>query len=716
MKQVLLRKGTVLVEDVPAPAKDPHSILVEVSKSLISPGTEMATIDQSGASMIRKALDRPSQALNVIDSIKIHGIKKTFVRIQDALDRFQLLGYSCVGTVLAVGRLVKNIQTGDRVACAGSGYANHAEIVSVPANLAVKIPADLSDVDAAFATLGAIALQGVRRADVRLGEVVYVMGLGLLGQLTAQLLKAAGCLVVASDPDKERVRIAIELGLAYGFDNTTEAQKKISVLTGSHGCDVTIITASTASSDPVNQAFELTRKKGRIVVVGAVGMALQRSPFYEKEQDFLISCSYGPGRYDPVYEGQGVDYPYAYVRWTENRNLAAFLSLLKDKKINVSTLVDKEFPVAEAPKAYDYLNTGASKPLGVLIHFETAEKKMPQPALKVDVPMQPQGNGQIRMGIIGFGEIMKSTHLPNLRSLREKIVITGLCTSNAAEAARLARRMKLATVVSEPEELIKRSDIDAVFIATRHDRHASIAAEALKAGKHVFLEKPLALTDSELNSLDMLIRTLPVCPVFMVGFNRRYAPTIKVIQDLLQNRTEPLIATYRVNAGAISPGHWVNTEEGGGRIRGEACHMIDVFKALVKAPLVELTVNALHPTGNSSHRPDENFSVQLSYQDGSVCHLIYTSSGHSQLPKEYLEVHWEGKSCVLDDFARLTVYSKQIKQYSWRQDKGHFQIVSAFAACISGGLSFPIPWEHLKETTAATIEMDKSVWGNVASL
>ncbi len=708
MKQVLLRRGKISIADVPAPALGSRRILVEVSRSLISTGTEISTIQTSGASLVEKAMARPAAVAKAIESIKVRGFRRTFSMMQTRLDELHPLGYSCAGTVIAVADDVTEFQAGDRVACGGSGLANHAEIVSIPVTLAAKIPAGVSDVSASFVTLGAIALQGVRRADVRLGETVAVIGLGLLGQITAQLLKAAGCRVIGLDPDSARVERALESGLTAGLTNANELKAAGENLTGGHGVDATIITASSPSSDPTRLSFHITRKKGRIVVVGAVGMDLERSPFYEKEQDFLISCSYGPGRYDPSYESQARDYPYAFVRWTESRNMSAFLDLVAAGGVRVEALAEKTFSLLKADEAYASLQV-EPKPLAVVLTYEGAPAKGAITGPRTTAALA----GRVRLGIIGAGAFARGTHLPNLKFLSDRVKVTAICAASSASAAATAAQAGATLVATDYNDVLKSTDVDAVLISTRHDSHASIAIAALKVGKHVFLEKPLALTMEELNSLDETIRSLPNCPVLMVGFNRRFSLQVKEVISRLAQRTSSLVATYRVNAGALAPDHWANGAQGGGRLRGEACHMIDLFQALVGKPLEQVSLTALR--GSSAARPDENFSAQFQFEDGSLADLVYTSVGNSGLPKERIEVHWDGQSAVIDDFKALSIHGGSAGNWSGVQEKGHLAALEEFLAAISSGKGFPIPWEELYASAQAAIALDAQAWGKAAA-
>ncbi len=714
MKQLLLRKGRVAVLDVPAPGISPKNVLVEVCYSLISTGTEMASVNLSGASLLTKAKERPQEVAKVLNSIRVRGLKKTLALVQNKLDEWKALGYSCAGRVIAVGSDVINFQVGDRVACAGAGLANHAEIISVPSTLVVKIPSGVSDVDASFVTIGAIALQGVRRADVRLGETVCVLGLGLIGQITVQLLSAAGCRVIGLDLDESRVGLAMKHGLTAGSSDNEQLRSLLDNTTGGLGVDVTLITASTSSSEPTRLSFDITRKKGKVVVVGAVGMDLQRSPFYEKEQDFLISCSYGPGRYDPDYEAGGHDYPFAYVRWTENRNMQAFLELIGTGKVNVARLVEKVFPIDDATQAYDLLGKEGPKPLAVVLSYPAGSTLAPKTAAVVTMGQLPAAKFPIRIGLIGVGNFMQTTHIPNLKGMASSATITGVCAANSASAAAMGKQLGASVIATDYRELLRNPSIDAVVIGTRHDKHASMAEDALRAGKHVFLEKPIALTVEDLDRLDKTIQGLSSCPVFMIGFNRRFAPMTVALKNALSGRKTPLVSLFRVNAGVLPANHWANSPEGGGRLRGEACHMVDFFQSIVGAPLESIAVSAIKVEPSTVGLPDENFSAQFVYADGSLCTLVYTSMGHSAVSKESVEVHWMGQSAVLEDFKRLTFHGGSAKSISSAQDKGHRASLDTFLKSIQQGVSFPTPWSDLLETSRAVIELDREVWGKSA--
>ena len=575
MKQVILRNGQAVVEEVPAPALLSGGVLVQVAFSCISPGTETATLSTSevkmGVGLIRSALRHPEKVRQVIASVKTRGFRATKALVQGRLGFGSAVGYSCAGIVAEVDEGVESFRPGDRVACAGAGYANHAEAVVVPQNLTVAVPPAVDLAAAATATLGAIALQGVRRAQPTLGETVGVIGLGLVGQLTVQLLKAAGCRVVGIDLQRTRVELARSLGLDEGLVPTDGGlEARILALTQGFGLDAVILTAATRSDDPVNLAMRLARRKGRVVVVGDVGLDLQRAEMYHKELDLLMSTSYGPGRYDPLYEEGGIDYPFGYVRWTENRNMAAYLDLVAAGKIRLAPLIASVFPLADAAKAYETIKTEGG-PLTVLLqNAVAADRRLLE--RRIVVTPRPRGrDGRLRVAIIGAGGFAQATHLPNLKQLADRYEIRAIVSRQGTSAVAVARQYEAAVAATDYRQVLDDPEVDAVFICTRHHLHAIQAAEALRAGKHVFVEKPMAIAREELADLVKTIQGLQAagtCPAFMVGFNRRFSPYAVRAKEAIAAHVHPLLVRYRMNAGPLPPDHWVNGPEGGGEDRG----------------------------------------------------------------------------------------------------------------------------------------------------
>jgi len=704
MRQVLIRRGQVTVENVPAPLIEDGHVLVEVAYSLISAGTEISRVESSGKSLLRRALEQPDKMKQVLDHLRRQGIQKTIAKVQGQLGSGSPTGYSCSGIVIRVGGGVTDIQPGDRVACGGAGIANHAEIVLAPRNLVVKVPEGCDLRAAASVTLGAIAMQGVRRADPRLGEIVAVIGLGLLGQLTVQLLKAAGCRVIGFDIDPRRVALARQLGANHAFVSTeVDVLNEVRHLTDGHGVDATIITATSQSDAIVQQAMEITRKKGRVVVVGDVGLGLKRSPFYEKEIDFLISCSYGPGRYDERYEEQGLDYPYAYIRWTENRNMAEYLRLVAEGKVQVAPILEREYDVAQAPQAYEELRTAAEKPLGVLLRYPLKGQKAQAAKLATRVVLRSKPvSGKINVAVVGAGSFAKAMHLPNLQRLSDLYHLRAVVSQTGSTARNVGEQFRADYVTTDYDEVLADPEVDMVLIATRHHLHAAQATRAAKAEKAIFLEKPMALNQEE---LDRLVAVLEETGMpFMVGFNRRFSPAAQKARGIVAGRRSPLMILYRVNAGYIPLDHWVHTEEGGGRMVGEACHMFDMFQYLVSpARVVEVVSTAIVPTTEHVAATD-NVVATVRYDDGSVATLLYSALGASDLSKEYVEIYADGKVLVIDDYHVLRVHGARLKGWgSQTQDKGHLEELRAFAKYVRGESGPPIPLESLIETTRVSL-------------
>ncbi|MEM3434134.1 MAG: bi-domain-containing oxidoreductase [Candidatus Methanomethyliaceae archaeon] len=714
MKQVLIQRGQVTVENVPAPLVEPGHVLVEVAYSLISTGTELSSLESSSKPLLKRALEQPDKVKQLLEHLRRQGIQKTVAKVKGQLDGGRPVGYSCSGIVIQIGKGVEDIYPGDRVACAGAGIANHAEIVLVPRNLVVKVPERCDLKAAASVALGAIAMQGVRRADPRLGEIVAVVGLGLLGQLTVQLLKVAGCRVIGFDLDARRIVLARELGADHAFVSTeVDVLNEVSHLTGGHGVDATIITASSRSDAIVQQAMEITRKKGRVVVVGDVGLGLKRSPFYEKEIDFLISCSYGPGRYEERYEEKGLDYPYAYVRWTENRNMQEYLCLVAEGKVQVEPILEREYDIAQAFQAYEELQTAAEKPLGVLLRYPLGDQKMQATKLATRVMLRSKPvSGKINIAVIGAGNFAKSTHLPNLQQLSNLYHIRAIVSATGSNAKITAQQFGADYASTNYEDALNDPYVDAVLICTRHNLHAQLVVAALKAGKHIFCEKPLALDEQELDAIlacyglslsdfednGVQIDTRSLSPILTVGFNRRFSPAAIRAKGIIKDRVNPLIIVYRVNAGYIPVDNWVQGEEGGGRIIGEACHMFDLLNYFTGVKVESIEVSALLPKTEHILSTD-NFIATLKYIDGSICTLIYTALGSDEVAKEYIEIYCDGKTLIIDDFKEMRVYGSKIKAWKGPQDKGHLRELEEFGRCIRDGDIWPISLEEIVRAT-----------------
>jgi len=721
MKQLLqkLRNGQLSVLEVPRPNLINGEIVVQVHYSLISSGTEGTTVSTARKNLIEKARERPQQVKQVLDVLTQQGPVQAYRAVMKKLDAYSPLGYSCAGVVLAVGAGVAGFAAGDRIACAGAGYANHAEIVAVPANLCVRLAPDADLKRAAYNTLGAIALQGIRQADVRLGESCAVIGLGLIGQLTGLMLRAAGVRVAGIDVDPAAVAVAA----AHSADlaavrDTAGIEGRIMEFSGGPGVDAVIITAGTDSLDPVNFAGAVCRKKGRVVVVGAVPTGFDRDPhYYRKELDLRMSCSYGPGRYDPRYEEQGVDYPPAYVRWTEQRNMAAFQELVHSGKIDLDYLTTHEFPLDEAPAAYDLILERREPVLGVVIRYDTG--RSPDRAPIQVAP--PPAAGRAGIAFIGAGNYAQGNLLPNLPD-DPAVARHGVFDASGPVARRVAERFGFSFCAGEARDILDRAEINTVFITTRHDSHAAYVAQVLRAGKNACVEKPLALNDAELDAIAAIFSEpasrrngepaeLKPLPLLMVGFNRRFAPLARQLKESL--RPGPMAILYRVNAGAIPADHWIQDPAvGGGRIIGEACHFVDFLTFLCGAVPVRVHAAALpDPAGLG-----DTLHVNLEFADGSVGTIAYLASGSKSLFKEYVEVHQHGTSAVLRDFKQLELFGgrRVERKKLLTQDKGQRAMLAAFLDAVKDGRPSPIPLAELLAVTRATFRIVDSARARAA--
>jgi len=706
MKQVLVQGGGVLVQDVPAPQVSEKNILVRVSHSCISVGTEMAGVRMSGLPLYKRALKQPENVKRVFEMMRDEGVKRTIKRVTGKLAAGSPTGYSAAGEVIEVGADVEGFRVGDRVACAGAGIANHAEVIDVPVNLAVKIPGGLDEAKASTVTLGAIAMQGVRRTAPTLGETIVVVGLGILGQLSAQFLKANGCRVIGVDLDSDRIARALENGMDFGINPKEEDYvSKVARLTDGFGADAVVVAAAAASDKIISEAMQACRKKGRVVLVGDVGLNLNRADFYKKELDFLISTSYGPGRYDPYYEEGGLDYPLPYVRWTENRNMEAYLRLLAGGEVKLDNICRTVYSVDDAPRAYEALKSDADKPLMVLLSYPRRDEAVSRKVVLRQAPAL--GKGRIRVALAGAGGFAQGMHLPNMLKLKDKFDLRAVMSRTGANARAVATQYEAAYATTDFEEILSDSDIDLVLIATRHNLHGPMVLRALEAGKNVFVEKPLAMTEDELGQIVRFYEKSPNGPLLMTGFNRRFSPAITRAREILNDRTTPIIVNYRMNAGFIPLEHWVHTEEGGGRNIGEACHIYDLFSALTGSGPVRIEVQAIAPTSKQWARND-NFVATISYVDGSVCSLTYTALGNKLHPKERMDIYADGKVISLDDYKSLTIAGGRMKGWSSSSaQKGQMEELEALAHALAEGGPWPIPLEEQLAATKVSFEVEK---------
>ncbi len=706
MKQLIqnFKTGELYVDEVPVPSISSGMILVENEYSLISSGTERGTVKVAQASLLGKAKQRPDLVAQVMQNIRKEGFAATIAKVRTKLDSLKALGYSTSGTVIASMDKNGAFKPGDRVACAGQDYASHADIVSIPQNLIVKIPDNVSAEEAAFTTLGAIALQGVRQAEPLLGEKVCVIGLGLLGQITCQLLKANGCAVLGIDLNPDLIKLANETAADIAIQrDDANLLAACNNFTNGHGFDAVIITAAAPSNDPIELSAEIARKKGKIVVVGAVKMDIPRDPhFYRKELDLRMSCSYGPGRYDVNYEDNGNDYPFAYVRWTEQRNMEAFLALLSQKAINVKPLITQIFDIAEAEKAYEIVLGKVKTPhIGILLKYTNANGKYHS---KVQVKNTPLA--KINTGFIGAGSFAQSYLIPNVKSWGA--TTDGVVTSKGITSKNVADKFQFNFCSSDSNDVFSNTEINTVFIATPHSSHSELAIKALEANKNIFVEKPLAITKEQFDSV-MLAKAKSE-KILMVGFNRRFAPISQLIKKRFQNSAEPLVVNIRVNAGLIPKNHWTQQMDiGGGRIVGEVCHFIDLMQYFTGAEPVKVFAESIN-TQNVNITDEDNIAVIVKFSDGSVGNLTYLANGDNSLPKEKIEVFGAGNIGVINDFRDGTFYADGKISKLKSSGKGHKEEVEAFLNAIRDGNESPINFRSICLTTLTTLKIMDSLY------
>lgn len=628
------------------------------------------------------------------------------------------LGYSAAGEVVAVGEDIADVVPGDLVACAGAGQANHADYICVRRKLVCTIPTGCSTKLAATTTVGSIALQGVRRASPQLGDCIAVLGLGLIGQMTAQMLQANGCTVIGFDLDDKRVERALELGMDCGEVSEAQFKSVIRDMTKGWGVDQTIIAAATKSDAVVNLAMEITRRKGKVILVGDVGLNIDRPTFYRKEIDLLMSTSYGPGRYDQTYEHDGKDYPFPYVRWTMNRNMGAYLEMIAKGKLNIEQLIDEVIEVDQSPHAYQRLAQAKEDlPLGVLIHYPHNQRVLSD--TEADTAIRIRGHRKIAetdlaYALLGIGAFGTSMLVPLLEKPHGKFVLKAVVSRDATRGGNYARTMRAEIFSTNLHEVLSDATIDLVVIATRHCWHSEQVVECLKAQKHVFVEKPLALTWKQLDQVVNAYHSLDSPPLLMVGFNRRFSPAIQTLKKVVDQRRSSLIIHYRLNGGYISPDSWIQGVEGGGRNLGEACHMYDVFRFLVGTSVTSIEARSINPKGLPYQRND-NFCATISYEDGSVANLVYTALGPKEgLPKERVEIFCDGDAYIIDDYKVLTQCKDgKILWESSQVDKGHQEEIARFSDAIRQNQKSPIPFDEIVETSATALHVEDLIQGRM---
>jgi predicted dehydrogenase/threonine dehydrogenase-like Zn-dependent dehydrogenase len=685
--------------EVPFPALKAGCVLVRNHFSVISAGTEGKTVKDARLGYVGKARSRKEEVSKVIQSAKTHGVMKTYRMVMNKLEAPNPLGYSTAGEVIAVAPDVTNFQVGDQVACGGNS-ANHSEVICVPKNLCAKVGKNTSMEDAAFTTIASIAMQGVRQAEISLGESCAVIGLGLIGQLTFKLLEAAGITPIGIDIDQSQVDNASQLGLKYAYSTNDEALiEKIKEHTNGAGVDAVIITAGTSSSDPVNLAGEIARQKAKVVVVGAVNTGFTRKNYFKKELDLRMSCSYGPGRYDSNYEEKGVDYPIGYVRWTEQRNMQSYLDLLESKKLDLTGLVTHHFAYEDAKDAYQLILDKSERFAGITLKYDLEKELIPR---KVHVNKLP-ARSNLNIGFIGAGSFAQNFLLPNLKG---QVKFIGVCTARPNNAKNIAEKYGFNYCTGNAIEIIEDDQIDTVFIATRHDSHYHYAKAALEANKNVFLEKPMCLTFEELLSLELVEANSKA--TLMLGFNRRFAPSIVDLKKNLDDNF-PVAINYRINAGIVPANHWVHDPAvGGGRILGEACHFIDLCCFIAGSRIKSVSAKKL----SNGQGLQDTAIISIDFENGSIATVNYFSNGEKGLPKEKIEVFSTGSVTIIDDFKSTELYGLRDSGSKTKQDKGHAQEIELFIESLKEGKPFPISFEECVISSKGTFLALASLRGN----
>jgi predicted dehydrogenase/threonine dehydrogenase-like Zn-dependent dehydrogenase len=699
-----MKSGQVAVYDVPAPELQEGGILVRTAFSAISSGTEKASVEAARKSLLGKALARPDLVKQVIEYARSNGLAAARQKVQARLETLSALGYSCSGFVLEAS--AAGFQPGDRVACGGSGYASHSEINFVPANLAVLVPVNVGLEAASLTTIGAIAVQGVRQANVTFGETVAVIGAGLVGVLATQVLRAAGCRVIAIDVSRDRAKQATALGAHLGLSTGDPGLEGAVASFSRYGVDAALITAATRSAEPLELAAKLLRDRGRISVIGDVGMGVSRSNMYRKEISLVMSRSYGPGRYDPRYEEGGQDYPIGFVRWTEKRNMEAFLDLLSSGALQVEPLLEHLFSVDEGGKAYAAIEAGAYT--GIIDYHANGELPPGDKSVSPAHALQPHPKDKLRVGCIGAGGFARGIIFPHLSSAAG--VLLGSVATSTGEAAESARTGFGFAAAESPSELLENPNLDAVFILTRHNSHATYVKRALEQGKCVFVEKPLAINREQLEMVQSAYAQALAenkSPFLMVGFNRRFSPLTKKLKHFFAGRTEPMLVHIRCNAGFIPRSSWVQDPENGGRILGELCHFVDWARAVVGCPMRTVSAAALPDVGRYSH---DNVTVNIGFEDGSVANFVYVANGDRAVAKEYFEVFCGNSVARFDDFKALYL-SRNGKTETLKggRDKGHRREMELTVEAMKQGKEAPIPFAELIEVTDATFAVEEAI-------
>lgn len=707
LKQVFSFGGSIIIEDIDAPLCDVNNILVRNGYSVISIGTEMTRVKkQQDATLIKRLLSK-KYLKKGFNMVRNKGLSRTLRIVMDSTSPVLVpLGYSSAGIVIAVGKNITNFAVGDRVACAGGGYATHSEVVSIPKNLACKIPQKVSLRKAAFSTIGAIALQGIRRAELTLGECVLVIGVGLIGQITCQILSSMNIKVIAVDLSDRKLKIAKKNGadLCLRADQKN-FDEKIMNFTHKNGVDAAIICASTSSNEPVNQAMRVCRKKGRVIVVGAVGMDLDRNLMYPKELDFKISTSYGPGRYDSKYEEDGIDYPIGYVRWTENRNMQTFLELIEKEQINLSDLIELEEKMENAQKVYSKIKE--EDILGAVLKYRDSIEEID---LQRKTIINPQriSKDKLKVAVIGAGAFAKRFHLPNIKKIKE-CHLEAVISSTPENARNTAKKFD-ARISGTDYQSILRDEIDLAIITTRHDTHAQIANDFAKQGINLLVEKPLALNLQDCYELLEIVEKNNVN--LAVGFNRRFSPLSQIIKNVLKNRSSPIIMNYLINSASMTKDHWINDPiKGGGAILGEACHFYDYCNWLINSEPRSISAKMIS-SKNRGLIDTNNISSIIKYEDGSIATITYLTIGSTEYPKERIEIFNENKVVTINDFKSINFIGSKEKDVQLSSiNKGHWELLKAYTEFLKGerdSEDLPLIYDGIKATKCAIQILEKA--------
>ena len=716
MKQILIRKGKPELVEVPSPSVNDNEILVKVHYSALSPGTELKSIGSTADSLLVKAVKNPQKIMSGFKLLKKKGIALTNEIISQKSFDYHPIGYSASGEIIGLGKNVTSFSLGDKVACAGAKYAHHSEYICIPEKLCVHIPNDLSLDKASTVTLGTIALQGVRRANPTMGENVLVLGLGIIGQLTVQLLKSNGCNVFGLDLDKKRLELAKLSGLDEGFLNDKDIEDKILRITNGYGVDCVIITASTNSDAVVSTAFKCCRKKARVILVGDVGLNLKRDDIYSKEIDFLVSTSYGPGRYDQRYEEEGLDYPLPYIRWTENRNMQEYIKLITKGNLSLDFFTSNKFSLDKFEDAYQSLQFEEKKVLAIIKYpyEDNSDDFKTNPITIKNYANFGKKSKKINIAIIGCGNFTRSVHLPNLKKLKKLYNIDSIVNKNGFKSRSIAEQFCIRNLYHNSEEIIKNPNIDAVLISTRHESHTEIVLEALKAGKHVFVEKPLSISQIQLDKIRLYFKENRERNILMTGYNRRFSIYLEKLKNIRDQSSNPFIFNYRVNAGFIDLDNWVHKAEGGGRNIGEACHFYDIFNFIADSEVESFSAHSINIKSNPNnvhgfYTNTDNFVATFKYNNGSICSLTFTALGNNNYPKESFDFYQDGKIISMSDFKKMSFFEKNNHSFSTKNnEKGHLEELRAFANGIKKG-KHPISLAHQIEACQMSLDINKLI-------